>query len=91
MVLYRPQERQHDALFLEKRLVVHLIPFQVAFLPIVSRCATIPLFFTFFSNRSQEWSGRICCIQLTKKIEELAGCRSLYNVAKVGSRFQVNE
>ncbi len=30
-LLYRPQERQHHALFLENRLVVHLIPFQVAF------------------------------------------------------------
>jgi choline dehydrogenase-like flavoprotein len=30
-LLYRPQERQYDARFLEKRLVVHLIPFQVAF------------------------------------------------------------
>ena len=29
--LDRPQERPYDALFLEKRLVVHLIPFQVAF------------------------------------------------------------
>jgi len=30
-LLYRLQEWQHDARFLEKRLVVHLIPFQVAF------------------------------------------------------------
>jgi len=30
-LLYRPQERQLDALFLEKRLIVHLIPFQMTF------------------------------------------------------------
>jgi hypothetical protein len=32
-LLYRPQERQPDALFCKKQLVVHLIAFQVAFSP----------------------------------------------------------